>query len=159
MKAPGVQYHHSPELAAGLSLIPGLGHFYLGRKKKAAALFVLSPGLLFGLHLTGGSVVSFLLLPPYLLVMIPAALESYQLAKGEVSVISRSKPYIVLLLLTKGFWALPVLWQSHLFLKRSKVIWSVVVPTLAFLYFTFLFFFGRTLFEIIRPLLHQKLFH
>ena len=58
--------------------------------------------------------------------------------------------------LIKGFFALPLLWQSTLFSKKSKWMWTVAVPVLAILYFIFLFFYGRTLFELVGPLLHQK---
>ena len=153
---PNYHQHYSPALAAGLSLIPGLGHLYLGEKGKGATLLIIDAGISCAIFFSKGSILGLLLLPLYFFIMIPAALESYQRAKGETSWVSQSRAYVVVLLLIKGFFALPLLWQSPLFSKKSKWMWTVAVPVLAELYFIFLFFYGRTLFELVGPLLHQK---
>ena len=81
----------------------------------------------------------------YLMVMVPAVIETYVLAQGGVSRFSESKPYIVLLLLVTGFSALPLLWQSRAFSKRIKIVWSFVVPVFAVLWFSFLGMYGTRL--------------
>ena len=83
----------------------------------------------------------------YFLVMVPAVIETYALAKGGVSKFSESKPYIVLLLLVTGFSALPLLWQSHVFSRRIKIAWSIAVPVLAVLWFCFLGAYGMRFFN------------
>ena len=146
----------SPALAACLSLVPGLGHLYLDKKRKAAVLFLIDLSIFFGGYFTNWSLIGFVLFMPYLLVMIPAALESYHLANGKIGGFSESRPYIVLLLLTRGFFALPLLWQSHLFSNKNKVIGSILVPVFAVLYFGFIYFYGRTLLHLIQPILDKK---
>ena len=64
---------------------------------------------------------------------------------------SESRFYITLLLLTRGFWALPLMWHSSSFTKRSKIAWSVAVPLLALLYFGLLIYYGRTIYVLIKP--------
>ena len=143
---------YSSVLAAGLSIVPGLGHLYAGKMGKAAAFLLISAGLLAGAYLARGSEKGLLLLVPYLLVMVPAAFESYCLASGKSGGLTESKSYIVALLLTNGLSVLPLLWQSSLFTKKSKVIWSVVVPALAVLYLGFIFVYGRTVLNLILEL-------
>ncbi len=51
-QGPGVRSRKNPLLAAGLALVPGLGHFYLGENKKGVAYLVGIGGLeFFGLDL------------------------------------------------------------------------------------------------------------
>ena len=129
-------------LVASVSLVPGVGHLMIGRRGKAAALFVIDFGLVCSLFFLKSNVGYILAFLGYLIVMVPAVIETYTLAQGGVSRFSNSKPYIVVLLLKEGFSALPLLWQSPLFSRRIKIVWSIVVPVLAILYFSFFFFFG-----------------
>lgn len=137
----------SPIFVASLSLIPGVGHLALGKRGKAAALFVIDFGIIcsafFVKSLIGHLVTSFV----YLMVMVPAVIETYALAHGEVSQFGKSKSYIVLLLLVTGFQALPLLWQSRVFSKRIKIVWSIAVLVLAILYFGFLGVYGNRLYK------------
>lgn len=132
----------SPVIAATLSLIPGAGHLYIGKRRKAVALFVLDIGIA-GAFLVLKTNIGYLLIAlGYLMTMVPAVLETYALARGKVSGFSESKPYIWVMLLMEGFAALPLLWQSQAFSKRTKIAWSIAVPLLAVLYFVFLGLFG-----------------
>ena len=132
----------SPVLAATLSLIPGVGHLFVGKRRKAAALFVLDIGIV-GAFLFLKTNMGYLLIAlGYVMTMVPAVIETYALARGRVSRFSESKPYIWIMLLMEGFAALPLLWQSPVFSKRTKIAWSIAVPLLAVLYFVFLGFFG-----------------
>jgi len=47
----------------------------------------------------------------------------------------------------KGFSALPLMWHSHVFSRRVKIIWSIVVPILAFFYWSFLGVYGVRLYN------------
>ena len=42
-------------------------------------------------------------------------------------------PYVILMLLTVGPFALPLLWQSVKFSKTAKILWTVTVILIAFL--------------------------
>ena len=137
----------SPFLTASLSLVPGAGHLALGRRWKAAALFVFDSGLLCTLFFLRSNAGRFLACFSYLLIMIPAVIETYTLARGGVNQLTESRPYIVTLLLFKGFSALPLLWHSHVFSKRMKITWSIVVPVLAIFYWSFLGVYGIRLYS------------
>ena len=137
----------SPLFAASLSHVAGAGHLVLGRREKAAVFFVVDIGIvgsIFFLKSTAGYLLACL---GYLMAMVPAVIETHALAKGGVSRFSESKPYIVAMLLKEGFSALPLLWQSSGFSRRSKITWSIVVPVLAILYFSFLGVYGIRLFN------------
>ena len=131
-----------PFFAAGLSVMPGAGHLAVGRKRKAAALFAVDAGLAAALFFVRAPAGQFLIAFSYLMVMIPAVLETYALAHGESGGFSESKPYIVALLLVTGFAALPLLWQSPAFSRRHKIGWSLAVAVLAVLFFGFLGTYG-----------------
>lgn len=62
--------------------------------------------------------------------------------------LSDSKIYIAFMLLTAGFGALPLLWQSN-FSKRAKVIWTFMVPALAVVFFTVLYVFRDVLEQLL----------
>jgi len=137
----------TPFIAAGLSVVPGLGHWLIGRRGKAAALFVVDIGIIgsaFFLRSIAGYFLAFFV---YLVAMIPAAMDAYALALGKVSRLSQSKIYIIAMLLIEGFTALPLLWHSTLFSKRVKIAWSVAVPVLALFYFTFLGVYGIRIYQ------------
>lgn len=137
----------SPLHAASLSLIPGLGHLVLGKRGKAIALFILDLGIVCSVFFLRSTVGCLLACFSYLIIMIPAVIETYALARGEAGQFSESKYYIVALLLMEGFSALPLLWQSRVFSKRIKIAWSIAVPVLAILYFSFLGVYGIRLYN------------
>ncbi len=68
----------------------------------------------------------------YLFTFIPACLEAYSQAKGKRSKVNTdSRWYVTVLLITTGFNALPLLWQSSKLTKRFKITWTALVPILA----------------------------
>ncbi len=90
---------------------------------------------------------AFFAMGPYFFLAVTSAADVYNLARGYSVNLCHFRPYVVFLLLTKGFWALPVLWHSRVFSKRKKIAWSIAVPLLAVLYFGFLFLYGRALYH------------
>lgn len=137
-------------LTATLSLVPGLGHWVVGKRGKAVALFTVDVGLVCSTFFLKSIAGYLLILLGYLITMVPAVIEIYAFSQGKVSRFSESKPYILVMLLTEGFTALPLLWQSPVFSKRTKIAWSIVVPVLALLYFWLFFFFGMRFLNHIR---------
>ena len=140
----------SPYLAASLSLGPGAGHWVLGKRGKAVGFFAIDLGILCTILFLRSPLAPFLAGSVYLVAMVPAVLETYALARGGVSQFSESRPYIVVLLLSTGFSALPLLWQSHSFSKRAKLIWTIVVSALAILWFSFLAAYGIRIFHDVK---------
>ncbi len=132
----------SPLFAASLSLVPGAGHLAVGKRGKAAALFAVDFGIVCSIFFLKSMEGRLLACFGYLMVMVPAVIETYTLAQGGVNRFSESKPYILALLLMTGFSALPLLWHSSVFSRRIKIAWSILVPVFAILYFGSLSFFG-----------------
>src|SRR3989338_7054067 len=110
-----------PALAVVLSSVPGLGLWYVGKKKKAAAILLIACGLVVSLYYMHSKLALAVVGVAYLLTTVPAGIESYLIAKtGHTSPMLDSKLYILLMLWTQGINALPLLWQSELFSKRAK---------------------------------------
>ncbi|MBN1585882.1 MAG: hypothetical protein JW937_00460 [Candidatus Omnitrophica bacterium] len=135
----------APLLIAGLSLVPGAGHLAAGRRSKAAALFVIDIGIVCSLVFLKSTAAYILAGFVYLMAMVPAVVETYQLAQGKAAGFGESKLYICVLLLSTGFAALPLLWRSLHFSKQDKIVWSIAVSVLAILYFSFLGVYGMRL--------------
>ena len=144
----------SPLFFASLSLVPGIGHWVVGKRGKAAAFFAIDLGMIGTVLFLRSPMAIFVTCLVYFLIMVPAVIETYTLARGGVSQLGESKPYIVVLLLVTGFPALPFLWQSRSFSKRSKIAWSIVVPVLAILWFSFIGAYGIRLFHDVKSWLH-----
>src|SRR5262245_6240914 len=100
-----------PSVAAALSIIPGLGHFYSGYPKKAVTLFIIDVGIFCMFVFSAWQLFRILAIFLYLISFFASAMECY-FAKAQ------PKFYVVLLLLTTGFSALPLLWQDSRFSKR-----------------------------------------
>jgi len=132
----------SPYLVASLSVIPGLGHWVVGKRGKAIAFIFIDLSIIVSLFFFKSLAGYLLIFLGYLMAMIPAVFETYALARGGESGFSESKPYIVGMLLVEGFAALPLLWQSPSFSRRDKIAWSIAVPVLAVIYLSSLGVFG-----------------
>lgn len=145
--APNPVPRYSAELAAGLSVIPGLGHLYVGKHRKGLSLLIIDAGIVLAVLFSKSTVISLLVFMLYLIIMIPAVADTFCYVKGQVSRFAESRSYLVLLLLVKGFWALPLLWQSRVFSKRAKIAWTIAVPALAIAYFTLIVLYGRLALE------------
>jgi hypothetical protein len=119
-------------IAILLSIIPGLSLLYLGRGKKTIALFIVDIGILLTLLLSTSYLAKLLAVNIYVFTFMVPFIESYQLARyGKNTVGTDSKWYVMVLLLTTGLNALPLLWQSGNFSHRAKILWSIAVPALA----------------------------
>ena len=140
----------SPLLVASLSLVPGVGHWMVGKRGKAVAFFAIDLGMICTVFFLRSPMTLFVTCLAYFMAMVPAVIETYALACGGASKLSESKSYIVALLLLTGFSALPLLWQSHSFSKRTKVAWSMTVTVLAVLFFSFLGAYGVRLFNYVK---------
>ena len=129
----------NPFLAILLSLIPGLGHLYVGERKKSTGFLIVSTGIILTFIFSKSIIMRLLMLGIYLASMGPSALEVYQMARyGRNTFDTRAKGYVIFLLLTTGFTALPLLWQSDRFSRGGKIAWTIAVPVLAILFFTVL---------------------
>ncbi|MBD3427057.1 MAG: hypothetical protein GF409_07515 [Candidatus Omnitrophica bacterium] len=111
----------------------------MGRWKRVIALFVIDAGIFLAFFLSGSYLMKLLAVNIYIFTFLAPFIESYQLAKyGKNTLSSDTRWYVVVLLLTTGFNALPLLWQSESFSRKAKISWSVAVPVLAALFVTVL---------------------
>jgi hypothetical protein len=125
-----------------MSLIPGVGHLATGHPWKALSLFVMDTGLVIALVHSKSWQTSLIVFSIFFfLIMIPMAYDAFKINENKGEKPPESQAYIVLLLLCRGCWALPMLWQCNAFSKRKKIAWSVAVPTLAILWLSTLFYF------------------
>jgi TM2 domain-containing membrane protein YozV len=142
----------APAIAALLSLLlPGLGQLYNRERPKGVALLCMTAGITYGLVMsTVGpaafrSVVTAVMLAVVsLFVWPPAVADAYQRAAGKPSTLLSGEKvwYVILMLLTVGPMALPLLWQSPRFSQGGKIGWTVAVILLALLGIAVLLFVG-----------------
>ena len=131
----------SPWLAAALSLLlPGLGQLYNQERPKGIALLCMTAGIVYGIFMSTlgpprfhSLVTAVMLTIAYLFVWPPAVMDAYQRAAGKpVTWLSGEKAwYVIVMLLTVGPMALPLLWQSSRFSRTGKVGWTVAVILIA----------------------------
>ena len=124
-----------PRLALFYSvMVPGLGQFYLGERAKGWTLLCMAAGVGLSLIVSHTAVACFLMGGIYLAVMIPAALDAFRTASGHPrTFMSDTVPYVILMLLMVGPFAIPLLWQSQKFSKPAKILWTLLVMTIALL--------------------------
>ncbi|MBD3263770.1 MAG: hypothetical protein GF375_01550 [Candidatus Omnitrophica bacterium] len=129
----------APLLTILLSALPGFSHIYLGRIKKGLSLLVIDTGMVLTLIFADSYIMTVIMVNIYFFTFLPACIETYQISKyGKGRTVTESRWYVVVLLLSTGFSALPLLWQSSLFSRKAKIGWTVAVPVLAVIFFTFL---------------------
>ena len=129
--------NRSAALAACASLlIPGLGQLYNGERAKGLAVLCMDIGIGLGIALAlwgpprlRSAFTAILLGFIYLFVWIPAIIDAHQHASGAARpLLSGEKVwYVILMLLTIGPGALPLLWQSRRFSRIAKILWSSMV--------------------------------
>ena len=127
----------APWIAAALSLLlPGLGQLYNGERPKGIALLCMTLGVAYGLFMSvlgpassRSLVTAVLLAIVYLLVWPPAVMDAYRYAAGNPSPLLAGEKtwYVILMLLTVGPMALPLLWQSPRFSRGGKIGWTIAV--------------------------------
>jgi hypothetical protein len=142
----------SPWIAAALSLLlPGLGQLYNGERPKGVALLCMTVGIAYGLIMsTLGPQAFRSLISAVLFAMIslfvwpPAVVDAYQRAAGKPSALLSGEKawYVILMLLTVGPMALPLLWQSPRFSRGGKIGWTIAVILIVLLGIAALLFVG-----------------
>lgn len=118
----------NPWMAAGLSLVPGLGQLYNGQRTKAWVLCGACLALVLGTTWLAG--VSRLTAALALFVVWTSALvDAYKTAQmsGQPLDWYYRRPYVVAMLLLLGPVALPLLWRSPHFSAPARWAWTTVV--------------------------------
>ena len=130
----------SPTRALLLSLlVPGLGQLYLGERAKGWTLVCMTAGVMVSLAISHTWITCLLMGGIYLGVMIPAASDAFQTAqvtmheKKEKTWAGDTIPYVIVMLLMVGPFAIPLLWQSAKFSRTAKILWTIAVILIAFL--------------------------
>ena len=125
----------NPILALFYSVVvPGLGQLYLGERAKGWTLLCMDAGVVVSLIISHTWFACFLMGGIYLAVMIPAASDAFRTASGRPRTFAADTvPYVIVMLLMVGPFAIPLLWQSTKFSKTAKIAWTVGIILLAFL--------------------------
>jgi len=137
----------NPYLAGIYSvLFPGLGQLYLGESAKGWTLICMDVGVAVSLLFSHTAIACFLMGGIYLAVMIPAALDAYQTASGRPRTFTADTvPYVIVMLLMVGPFAIPLLWQSRKFSTFGKIVWTLVVIMISLLGIAILTFAASSL--------------
>lgn len=115
-----------------------------------AILFV-TAGIIYGLVMAAAGPEAFrsiftvaMLALIYLFIWIPATVDAYQRASGTPTTLLSGERawYVILMLLTVGPMALPLLWQSPRFSKTAKIIWTIAIVLIALVGILLLVVFG-----------------
>jgi len=114
----------NPYLAFFYSLaVPGIGQLYLGERAKGWALLSMTGGIVVSLVVSHTLIAWIMMGGIYLAVMIPSAVDAFQTASGRPRMFNGdSKPYVIVMLLMVGPFAIPLLWPKHypyLLLERA----------------------------------------
>ena len=152
----------SPLLAGLLSaLVPGLGQLYNKAWAKGIAVLCITAGLGVGLLMaTAGPqrsrswLTTVMLGVVYLFVWLPAVIDAAQHAAGKAQpLLSGGKAwYVVLMLLSVGPMALPLLWQSPRFSRAAKIVWTLIVILAALAMVVLAVVVGPAVEELLRTL-------
>lgn len=128
-------------------LFPGLGHLYVENRLSALAYALIAIGLWFSYFSTPSFLtrVAILLIFPF--VVIPAARDAVAVAQGRKKVVTgeESRVYVVWMLCCAGPFALPLLWQNKKFSTATKVVWTLVVVSIAAVFLIFAASIGKGL--------------
>ena len=152
----------SPFVAGLLSLlVPGLGQLYNREWAKGMAVLCIAAGLGGGMLMaTVGPersrswLTAVMLGLVYLCIWIPAVVDAAQRAAGTSQpLLSGGKAwYIVLMLLSVGPMALPLLWQSPRFSRTAKIVWTAVVIVVALAAILFMIVVGPAVEQLLKPM-------
>lgn len=123
-------------IAGVLSLVaPGLGQLYNGKPAKAVAFLCLTLGVWLFMALAQWGPPAFrsdftviVLGITYLFIWIPAALEAFRGdPEHSTSLISGDRRwYVILMVLTIGAMAVPLIWQNRRFSRTAKWVWATI---------------------------------
>jgi len=123
-------------LAALLSFIPGLGHFYLGQKAKGWTYLCMTAGVVVGVLSSRTVVMQICIGLIYFAVLIPAAKDAHASARkaGQAITGEESAGYVILMLLFVGPFALPLLWQNKKMGLTAKILLTLFVLAIVLLF-------------------------
>ena len=144
----------NPRLALFYSVVvPGLGQLYLGEYAKGWTFFCMGAGVVVSLIVSHTAIACFLMGGIYLAVMIPAAWDAFQTASGRSRTFTADTvPYVIIMLLMVGPFAIPLLWQSQKFSTPVKFIWTVGVILIALLAIAAMTFAASFLEQLMRSI-------
>jgi hypothetical protein len=117
-------------------LLPGLGQIYNRESKKGLVIFACALTLgIVGSWFSGFN--RFAMLLALLLLWVSAASDAYLMAKnaGQPAEFYYRKIFVVAMLLLVGPLALPLLWGSSNFSRTARWLWSILVISVAALFF------------------------
>jgi hypothetical protein len=170
----------SPRLALLYTLLlPGAGQLYLGERAKGWTLLSIAVGVAVSLIVSHTATACWLMGGIYLAVMAPAAWDVFQTASGrsrtfgvpipinfresEIGAVqfaihdkkvktwtADTVPYVIVMLLAVGPFAVPLLWQSAKFSKTAKILWTVAIILIALLAIAFMTFSAPFLEQLMR---------
>lgn len=116
------------------AVLPGLGQLYVGERAKGLTLLCMVAGVAVSLIISHTAVACVLMGGIYFAVMIPAAWDAFRAASGRPQIFTADAiPYVIMMLLLVGPFAIPLLWQSRKFSTPVKIVWTVVVLLIALL--------------------------
>ena len=129
--------NRSPFLAAVLSFVaPGAGQLYNGQRAKGVVVLCMVLGLTAAVAMATigparmrSSLTVALLGFVYLFVWIPAIIGAWQDAAGTAKPLlsGERRWYVILMLLSVGPGAIPLLWSSGRFSRIAKLLWTLAV--------------------------------
>lgn len=119
-------------IAAALSgLVPGAGQLFNREWAKGAAVLAMVAGMAASALMARSPATTALMGVLYLAVLVPAAMDAYQVAGGRPSRFTGgNRGYVIVMLLTIGPFALPLLWQSA-FSRAAKWAWTLAIMVIA----------------------------
>lgn len=87
----------------------------------------------------------------YLAIMLPAAFDAFQTASGKPRTwTADTVPYVIVMLLMVGPFAIPLLWQSAKFSKTAKILGTALVILIALLAIVVMTFAASALEQFIK---------
>lgn len=116
-------------------LLPGLGQIYRGEKLRGAVVLSISLAILTAILWSSRGPEAFrswlstlFLELVYVVVWIPAVIDSHDPGRSGTRSFVLARPwYVVVMLITVGPLALPLLWHSSHFSRRHKLLWTAIV--------------------------------
>lgn len=124
------------------ALLPGLGQIYNGETSKGVALVLIAGGIIaaicfsvIGPAAMRSTLTCVMLAAVYVLVWAPAVVDANKgtSARARALLAGERRWYVIVMLLSAGPMALPLLWQSPRFSRAAKILWSVLVVAVALL--------------------------
>jgi hypothetical protein len=128
-----VSTNPNPTTARLLSLlVPGVGQLYAGQRGVGIAVLCTVAGILLSAVAFRSPITLATMAVLYAVVALSASGDAVRVAAGAPSAFKAGTRWqIVLLLVTIGPFALPLLWQSQRFSQTAKILWTAFVILIA----------------------------